>query len=349
MRKRNKIGVLALAAIIAFSALVLPKTHAAGPIDINKNNCKIAVNVANNVYPAGTTKGFSELTTLGVEVKLYRVATVDVSGDFTGIGKFSVVDLTGMSIDEDKNEVAKYWEDKAAEVKEIVASNTDIEAVSKTTSNGEVDFTGLQTGLYLVDTQTKESATYVYNFKPYLIALPGNNYTTSNSASTDEWIYEVTVGLKPEKANRYGDLVITKILNAYNETIGGATFVFQVDVVKEDIDTKQEIYRYSDVHSLTFNNFGSNTIKIKNIPAGAEVTVTEVYTGASYELVTAASQATVIVADSEVGVTFENTYNEKVNGGSGKVNTFKATKTDNGWSWDYTMSDASSIVELEKQ
>lgn len=349
MRKRNKIGALALAAVIAFSVLVLPKTHAAGPIEINKSDCKIAVNVANNVYPAGTATGFGELATLGVDVNLYRVATVDVSGDFTGIGKFSDVDLTGMSIDEDENEVAQYWENKAAEVKGIVDANTDIEAVSKTTSNGTVEFTGLQTGLYLVDAQTKESTTNVYSFKPYLIALPGNNYDPSASVSSDAWIYEITVGLKPEKANRYGDLVITKTLNAYNETIGGATFVFQVDAVKEDVDTNQVVYSYSDVHSLTFNDFGSNTITIKNIPAGADVTVTEVYTGASYELVTAASQATVIVADSEVGVAFENTYNEKVNGGSGKVNAFKATKNDDGWSWDYTMSDASSIVELEKE
>ena len=348
MRKKKKIGVFLLTAAIVFSALVLPKTHAAGPIDINKNDCKITVNFANNVYSAGTSTSFGELETLGVEVRLYRVASVDVSGDFTGIGKFSGVDLSGMSIDEDDNAVAEYWEDKASEVKGIVDANASIEKFSKTTSAGEAIFTGLQTGLYLVDAQTKESTTNVYNFKPYLIALPGNNYNPSVAASSDAWVYEITVGLKPEKADRYGDIKIVKNLNIYNETIDGATFVFKVEASKTDVDTKESKPVYSDVVAIDFNAPGMKEVLISDIPAGAKVTVTEVYTGASYKLTSEASKETVIIADGEPGapatVDFSNTYDGYLNGGNGIVNSFIYSQDAEGNAvWSHSaMSDSTS-------
>ena len=72
---------------------------------------------------------------------------------------------------------------------------------------------------------------------------------------------------------------------------------------------------------------------VEHIPAGMNVTVTEVYSGSSYELTTEASQSTVIAAgDAErASVAFTNTYNNSINGGSGVENQF--SHGEEGWDW----------------
>ena len=63
-----------------------------------------------------------------------------------------------------------------------------------------------------------------------------------------------------------------------------------------------------------------------DIPAGAEVIVTEIYSGASYTLTSEESKTVTILADGEEGapvaVDFSNTYDERLNGGNGVVNHF---------------------------
>ena len=73
-------------------------------------------------------------------------------------------------------------------------------------------------------------------------------------------------------------------------------------------------------------------MKIEHIPAGANVTVTEVYSGASYELTTEATQHAVIAADDIAGVSFENEYDHRNNGGSSVVNRF--TYNEGDWDWE---------------
>ena len=63
------------------------------------------------------------------------------------------------------------------------------------------------------------------------------------------------------------------------------------------------------VVSLVFDGPGTKSVLVEDIPAGTVVTVTEVYSGASYELTTEASQTTTIIAEEEEGnpVTVETT------------------------------------------
>ena len=65
MRRIKKGSAILLAAALVFSALALPKAYAAGPIETEKADCKITVNVANSKYAEGTPV-FGELSTLEV-------------------------------------------------------------------------------------------------------------------------------------------------------------------------------------------------------------------------------------------------------------------------------------------
>ena len=109
-----------------------------------------------------------------------------------------------------------------------------------------------------------------------MISLPGNNYDPSNANSSDAWVYNITVGLKPEKQDRYGDLKVIKNLTSYNETTDGAYFTFLVKASKADNDTEDVRFEYEEVFALKFDAPGQKEFVLKRIPAGSLVTVTEI-------------------------------------------------------------------------
>ena len=176
--------------------------------------------------------------------------------------------------------------------------------------------------------QSVESVEYTYSFIPYLLSLPGNDYY---STGDDTWNYDLSVGLKPQQDNRLGRLIIEKTLTSYNATLGGASFIFQVEAVRDGEKV------YSNVVSLVFDGPGTKSIELEGLPAGATVTVKEVYTGASYQAVTSPVQTTVIVADGMEGapasVSFENTYDEHLRGGTSVVNRFIHNE-DGSFDWE---------------
>lgn len=167
---------------------------------------------------------------------------------------------------------------------------------------------------------TVKTASHIYRFSPALISLPGKD-------DNDVWTYASTINLKPEQQNRYGSLEIVKNLNDY---VSGspATFVFQVDA---ELDGELV---YSEVISMTFSAAGNKSYVLENvIPVGAEVTVTEVYSGVCYKLVTDEIQTTTILAEDIVSVTFINESNDSANNGGGITNRFEY-KDEDGWTWN---------------
>lgn len=253
------------------------------------------------------------------------------------------------------------------------------------------------------------SDNYTYIFSPELISMPmrGQNnkaevmgpsseeengplpsgmtgdytYMTSDEG---EWVYNLDVYLKPVRVRRYGSLEIRKKLNVYESedevlepTVGGTgqdeqvTFVFRASW--EDPDTKEKT---SKVDSLTFpiiNKDGSKSydwqLYMDRIPVGTEVSVEEIYSGASYDNITSPPQTQkvtitaekiqngiallnnnntvkTIISSSEEGetqpegpreeveasVAFTNTYNWEQKKGYGIKNIF--TYDENGkWVW----------------
>lgn len=150
--------------------------------------------------------------------------------------------------------------------------------------------------------------------------LPGlnDNYMTSDPGS---WVYDLNVYLKPVRVGRYGSLEISKKLQVYEseEDVllpdeGGSqapgsigqdektTFVFRATWdnpdYKEGSDAPRKISR---VDSLTFPIIKENGEKVYDwqlymdgIPVGTEVTVEEVYSGASYEIAGSGTQTVTI-------------------------------------------------------
>ena len=358
----RKKSALLLAAVLSISAFAITDAYAAVGVDVEEE-CSLQIDV-----PAS---GFSELPGLDIPVNIYKVADIAVTGKYPGQEAFAGkrVELT----DEDGNVIAtvdmddlgtvssettaEEWLNLAAAAKKVIDESSVSTAATATISGGTATVSGLEVGLYLIDAQSKESQIYRYHFQPYLISLPNNYYYSSGD---DTWIYDLTgtnaVGLKPEKEDLLGYLQIDKTVDVFNGTYDKATFVFQVEAVKADPDAPEgtEAQKvFSDVFAMEFTGPGSKSLIVGPIPAGADVTVTEVYTGASYST-TQDTQTTVIIADevladnpelSMATVGFTNTHDDRPNGGNGIVNTFSY---DNG-QWTYQAAPESSSVVMGEQ
>lgn len=331
MNKRLKQGsTFLLAVALTFPLLTLPGAKAANAIDTDAE-CSIEFDISGNS---------SELLSASIPVNLYKVASVDVSGNYTATGTFAKLDLSSVSAD-NLDTAAATWSERAAEAKKLLKDDTE-PTTTVTLTQGRGTATGLKTGLYLVDTPKVITTNYTYTFTPYLVSLPTNNYYSGNGAS-DDWIYDLTkehnsaVGLKPEQHVRYGNLVINKELVDHNATFGNnATFVFQIDITTLDKKTETRI------EELTFNAAGSDSVTIEKIPAGSTVTVTEVYSGASYKLTSENKVKATIVANDEkeagqagetAVVSFTNEHDGRTNGGYGVKNNFKLNEYGQ---YDYT-------------
>ncbi|NBK91626.1 hypothetical protein D5278_06460 [bacterium 1XD21-13] len=144
-----------------------------------------------------------------------------------------------------------------------------------------------------------------------------NDYITSDLGA---WIYNVNVYLKPVRVLRYGSLEIQKKLQVYESeeevlkpTEGGlgqeekTTFIFEASWDNLDYDPltmPESEKRKSKIDSLTFPIVKEDGTKVYDwqlymdrIPVGVDVTVKEVYSGASYEVVGSATQTIRIQAE----------------------------------------------------
>lgn len=311
MNKRLKQGTTFLLALaLAFPLLTLPGARAANAIDTDQK-CSVAFNVSGK---------YNELTAdcTNITVNLYKVADVDVSGNYTATKDFTGLDVS--SVRADNNDAASEWAARAKEAQKLLKDSV-IPTATVPLTGGIGAKAGLDTGLYLVDTPEVVTTNYTYTFTPYLVSLPTNNYYSNGN---DTWIYDLTdtnaVGLKPEEHARYGDLKINKRLANHNATTGKkATFVFQIEINKTE----------TRIESLDFEAAGDSSVTITKIPAGAKVKVTEVYSGASYKLTSANDQTATIVAtdrgstNTPASVSFTNDIDDNMNGGYGVKNNFK--------------------------
>lgn len=290
----------------------VPMLYAANKIDTSRQ-CSLTIKT-----PDTGTYG-EELSKLQLEARIYKVADVAADGTYTPTTAFA--DLTV------KDRVMKQeeWEKLTQKSVELAKGKTEDAKVGIVGGSGTV--TGLKTGLYLVIPEEKITELYAYEFHPYLVPLPQNLYEQSEILSDDKWNYQVESDLKPERSERDGSLKICKTLTSYNTSLKEVTFVFQVEGV--DAQGNQV---YSNVFSTTHTAAGSKEILIEHIPAGAKMTVTEVYSGASYCLETEPEKTAVISADEIVTADFTNAYNDELVPGYGVTNHFEYNENE-GWQW----------------
>lgn len=204
---------------------------------------------------------------------------------------------------------------------------------------------------------------FIYRFRPQLFSLPtkepeGGTVSTANSG---EWLYALNgVELKFEQEPRRTSLEIVKNLVRY---AGPAAFVFEVEAREGDSVV------YSDIVTFSFDeNTGNNkTIVLEDrIPAGADVTVTEIYSGVAYSLtdvtagssegtgestegtayITDVSSARAVITSISAGetarVVFTNDYNGSGSSGGAITNHFERDGAEAEWNWNQYMYNAGS-------
>ena len=326
MKKTNRRGLRAVGAAVLSMALLLAfpqlSAYALDAIDTDAE-CVLVIKAS---------EGYEELVTAQIPVKLYQVAAVDKYAKYTAVEGFESLGLADL----DDQITASDWEAKSALAFQIVEDKAVEPAVNTTISGGMGLIDDLSVGMYLVAMDPVQSAEYQYTFSPYLISLPNHNYFQSGD---DTWQYVVEVGLKAQQSQRYGDLVIEKELKTYNETLGDAVFVFQVEATRDTMVNGvlvEDMVVYSNVLTLNFKEPGKKLARVDDIPAGASVTVTEVYSGASYELIEGKDGYTVVIlADGTQGapvtVSFVNDYDDRLIIGGGVVNHFEYTGSEYKW------------------
>ena len=321
---------LAVCAIITTPAL----SGAAQAVDVDKT-CTLTV------HPGGGESA-AELEQAGVVIDLYKIAdAVPVEGSDTYTYRF-LDGYTGLELGE--NPDSAQW-DALAQKAAGTALHGGAPVLTGTPAGTKVE---LGCGLYLViargegledyivtstdgngnqkTTTTARSGAHTYTFLPSLVSLPGKE--GGNTAGEGDWLYDMDITLKPEQENRNGSLEIVKNLLAFaeGENQDPATFVFQVEAVLNGQNV------YSDTVTLTFTEAGSKSYVIEGIPAGAQVTVTETYTGTTYTLVSDGTQNTVIQAGSTSSVSFTNDYTPTDKGGGAVINQFRYEDGE-GWGW----------------
>lgn len=274
-----------------------------------------------------------------VPVSVYKVADLDDAGQkMTAVEAFKDLDLNkvnqGTASADDMRTLAGQAAEIVKEKKPDPTAKVEIEK-AKGDQEAKGVVTGLAAGLYLAVPQSVEVGGETVDFSPSMVAL---GVSSDGTSKPDD---NVNVDLKPGTINpppneEFGSLKITKNLQDFNESLGRTTFVFRVVGVDVHGTTK-----YEEVVSMDFDAPGDKTITLSNIPTGLKVTVTEIYSGASYEIVGPKEATVTIISDESVrlgngqvaSVTFKNRYNGKDRFGYGVENRFKSDGK-NGWIWE---------------
>ena len=325
-KKFCKLSAIFIGLIMMFTVVVLPNVEAALPVDVNKK-CSLEISISSHSYAEDLSKN-------DVQVDLYKVASISQGGNYTGLDAFKDIDWS--TVKYDATQSAKTWKQRASEASKVIKDATP--AYTATLKGGYVKLTNLQTGLYLVVVNDMNSQYYYYKFTPYLVSLPNNYYYTTKK--DDTWYYDLVgskaIGIKADRELRMSSIQITKKLTSQNTTLTtNATFVYQVDI--ETIENQKE----TRFITLNFDEVKEKTIRIADIPAGSKVTVTEVYTGAGYEIVGDSKKVLEsLVADEDsqeiATASFENKASNEIHGGYGIVNNYKYSKEDQ----DYTVKQS---------
>lgn len=284
-----------------------------------------------------------------IRVELYRVGEVDAYGRYKSLAGFESLDLESVG----SQTTAEEWEEKAGKAAMLVKEAEKGEALLSPehyvleVKEGKGVLRELPSGMYLMAPREAVTLEYCYAFLPSLLALPGYGLLAEPEGQGETvWAYEVRAGLKPERRPRYLELEIEKILTGYGEGMGPAVFVFQVEAEKEEKGEMKTVY--SNTVTAVFAGEGSQVFPAGRIPAGAQVTVTEVYSGGSYVPEGPKEQTfpAEIKEDSLFGerpeeeqvprirVTFRNRYDGGLIPGTGIRNRFTRKEGETGWNWE---------------
>lgn len=155
MERLKKIIYICLVMVLCLTATV-PSVHAAEKIDIDRD-CTLTIQFAN-----------SGRACEGVQVKAYRVASVDAAGKYTLCNEFAGYDVTVNEIS--SQEVWKHAAGTLAAYAE--ADKIRADRFAKTNGSGLVRFSELKPGLYLMVADVAMLGSERVTFENFLTAVP---------------------------------------------------------------------------------------------------------------------------------------------------------------------------------
>lgn len=338
LRKR-KLITLGAALIFAFAGTIVYRVQAAGHVELDRTVSITAVEDSND------TSGFAMNYTGEVVINLYKIASLDSAGNPTITSEFasSGADLSILSGNPSVYDVKS----KIVEKVENVLSGNDAPAPTYTitankTENGLSNATASidgGAGIYLYVPRKTYDDINEYTFTSYIIYAPTSEYIMSGTGS-DEWNYDVSFALKAEATPRYGSIKINKTLNTFNSSLGTAGFVFDVEATRNGKNV------FSNVYTMSFDSATTQSITVEKIPAGSTVTVTEVYSGASYTIDSSDDNTKTIEslkADSVSEVSFTNDYDNRLIEGGISIENHFVKDTDGNYK--YSGNNLSIITE----
>ncbi len=336
--KRILACTLALGLCIGGGFLSPLFTDAADKLDLD-HACSLKT-----IATSSTDKEFlADVAKADVVVDIYKIADAEKKTGYD-FYTFKVADAYKDKVKIPDTTDSKVWSDIAQVAAGIVkdSQKTATPITPDATEKAGKEIPGLKGGLYLVlargsavidyfdetestvtdangNTTTKKDIVTVaygdanvYKFVPEVVALPTKapDPVTGeiNTAANTDWIYSATISLKPSWEPRYGKLKIIKDLLTYEKS-EDTYFIFSVDAKKKVGDEIKTVF--SNVYTLRFSKTGKEELIIDKLPAGCDVTVTEVYSGCNYKLVSDETQQVVILADDLVTVTFVNDYEHR--------------------------------------
>lgn len=325
-KKKGILGIF-LAAVIVAGIIGAHQLKAAERVDTKETvTISAMVDTSDDSVFANEYQGV-------VEVELYKVATLSGTAEASLTSTFadSGINLGVLkqnpNVDTIKTEIVNKAIDKVKD-----ENLTPDKMITLDRSQGAikagVDFEE-GAGLYLYIPKEAQDDRYTYTFTPYVIFAPTSDYISSNGQlESDKWNYQPVFALKSEAKPRFGDLLIKKNLENFNESLNGQSFIYKVKAVLDDDpddDIEGEVV-LDNVYPINFNSAGEATELIEHIPATAVVTVVEDYSGSSYKPVegTSATAEVTIIGNKTNIVEFKNTYNGgNVSGGIAAKNEFK--------------------------
>lgn len=131
----------------------------------------------------------------GITFRLYLVAEVSAYGEYTLTGDFRDDPVTLEQPDQ------AGWRALAATLDGYIARDERQPlATGETDENGQLTFSHLNAGLYLVTWQKHITDGFAYTPEPFLVSLPGLD-------KEDNWIYDVLTNPKYEQEKAGGDAV----------------------------------------------------------------------------------------------------------------------------------------------
>ena len=312
--KRNLI--VALVAVMTVTSIGVYKVGAAGRVELDKT-VTVTAKVSSN-----DTSTFANKFKGTVEIDLYKIASLDETGKATLLEAYanSGIDLSVLdnnpSVDTVKSKIVTPALAAVQDREADAVITFDRSDESKVSNSASVGIEG-GAGIYLYNPKDVSDGRYMYSFLSYILYAPTSDYIQAG-VGDDTWNYESIFVLKAEETELFGKLEIVKTLDTFNTSLGKASFVYKVNAIRDE-----EVV-FDNVYSIDFNSSGTRSRVIEDIPADSIVTVTEVYTGASYQIMGDIAKDTPVFANETSTVNFENDYDGRlISGGVSAENVFE--------------------------